>query len=164
MAILPEQLKFYSSSEGVGLGGSITSNEIISGDLNNLFDDVTSSESTNGSTEYRCLFIQNKNATIDLINAVVFIESNTTSEDTSVEIGLGTGGISSNEQTVPNETTAPSGVVFSTAEDANNGISVGTLPSDNGYVAVWIKRVVDPGAEPSTNDNFTISIFGETTA
>lgn len=164
MAILSEQLKFYKSSSGEGLGGSITGTEIISGDPTNLFDNVSSSESTLGDVEYRCLFIQNKNSTVDLLNAKVFILSNTTSLDTRIEIGLGTSGISTPEQTIPNESTAPSGVTFLSAQDAQNGLNVGNLPSSNGYVAIWVKRTVDSGAEATIADQASIKIVGETTA
>jgi hypothetical protein len=44
---------------------------------------------------------------------VVWISSNTPASDTQIAIGVGTAAVNGTEQTVANESTAPSGVTFS---------------------------------------------------
>lgn len=164
MPIVSNEIKLFKSSSGVGLGGAISATEIVSGSLNNLFDDVSSAEALAGATEYRCFYVKNTNAIISLLNTKAFIATNTPSADTNIQIGLGTAGIGVTEQTVPSETTAPSGVVFSdSCVSYATGLAIGTLPNNGGYMAVWVKRVVSAAAAAVNSDAVTLTIKGETT-
>ena len=65
-------------------------------------------------TEYRCFYVHNAmHATLTMQNSVIWIQSNTTSADTSIEIALGSSAVNGTEQTIANENTAPTGVTFS---------------------------------------------------
>lgn len=164
MPIISSELKLFKSNSGVGLGGAISATEVVSGNLNNLFDDVSSSEALSGKTEYRCCYVKNTNAAIALLNSKVFIASNTSSPFTNIQIGLGTAGIGNTEQTVPTETTAPAGVTFSdTCVAYTSGLVIGTLPANGGYMAVWVKRVVSASAVAVDSDVATLTLQGETT-
>lgn len=164
MPIASSELKFFKSSSGVGLGGAISGTEIVSGNLNNLFDDVSSAQSFTGITEYRCLYVKNTNAAINLLNTLFYIEADSSSTDTSLEIGLGTAGPNATEQTIPDEETAPAAVVFEAGIGAENALAVGTVDFNGGYHAIWIKRVVAAESDAQATDLGSLTIDGETTA
>lgn len=164
MPILSTEIKFFKSSSGVGLGGPISVTQIVSDTLNNLFDNVNSAEALAGDIEYRCFYVRNDNASIDLLNAVIYIASNTVSADTELEIGLDPAGVNATATTIVDESTAPAGVVFDPAEDFANALAIGTLPQNGGYQAVWVKRTVNAAASAIAEDPATFTVQGETTA
>ena len=164
MPILSSDVKFFKSVTGVGLGGPISSTEIVSDILNNVFDNVNSAEAIAGDTEYRCVFIKNTHASLQLLAATIFIEINSTSPDTDFEIGLDPAGINQAADVIPNESTPPVGVIFSSAPVYASGLLMGDLPASGGYHAVWIKRVVSIGAAAIAEDAVTLAVQGETTA
>ncbi len=125
-----------------------------------LFDDVSSAEATAGSVEYRCFYIHNANATLTLIAPKIWIQANTPSATTTVAIGLGSSAQGETEQTVANETTAPSAVSFSEPADFAGGIALGDIPA-GGHRAVWIRRTVNAGTA-AVADSFTIRVQGDT--
>ena len=164
MPILNTEFKYFKSSFGVGLGAAIDlAAPIVDASLNNIFDNVSPSEANDGDVEYRCIYVRNENATIDLLSAVAYIDSNTTSSDTTIEIGLGTSGANGVEQTIPDEETAPGSVVFTSPADAASGLIMGTISASNGHYPIWIKRTVAATSNPLTSDQFTIAVQGETT-
>ena len=165
MPIAASELKYYKSSSGVGLGGPISAVQITTGNINNVWDDVSSVEAAAGDEEYRCIYVKNENALIDLINSVLFVDFATPSDDTSLEIGVGIAGVGGAEQVIPDEVTAPGGVAFfNTAVDFANALVLGTIPKNGGYIGVWLKRIVDAGADAYANDGATLAVAGDTTA
>ena len=159
MPILGTEIKYYRSTND--LGGAITASEITSNQVNNLWDDIDGLGSANGETNYRCLYVRNINTSLTLQSAVVYLLSNSSVTGVSIEVGLGTSPINGTEQSVPNENTAPAGVIFSTAEDFANALSIGDIPSDS-FKAIWLKRVVVAGVNPFTNDSPTLRVSGQT--
>ena len=133
MPITSTDLKFRlsggaaNSDPNASLGGAKSSTEIGTG-LHNLFDQVGSAETTSGDTEYRCFYVHNAHATLALENAVIYIQSNTPSGDTSVEIAVGSAAVNGTEQTVANESTAPTGVTFSSAANLGAASRSATSP------------------------------------
>lgn len=127
-----------------------------------IFDDVLSAESTSGDTEYRCIYIHNAHATLSLQTAVIWLNANTASADTTIEIGVGTAAINGTEQTVANESTAPTSVTFSSPSTFGTTLALGTLPAGQ-HKAVWLKRIVNASAAAS-NDTFTLRVQGDTAA
>ncbi len=127
-----------------------------------FFDDVTSAETTAGDIEYRCLYVHNNHGSLSLQNAVIWIQSNTPSADTTADIGLGTSAINGTEQTVANENTAPIGVTYSAPANFAAGLSLGTLPAGQ-HKAVWVRRTVGALAA-AANDGFTLRVQGDTAA
>jgi hypothetical protein len=162
-------LKFYLSG-GAGntdpnasLGGARSTTAIVTSTLANLFDNINSTESTAGDTEYRCLFFRNEDSNANgLVDPVIWISSNTPSADTTIEIGLDTNGKNSAALTIVNESTAPAGVTFSVPTTKGTGLA---LPSDpymqNDYVGIWVKRIVTAGAFAASNDPATLRIEGD---
>lgn len=150
------------SNPDTSLGGAI-GGVITSGQIHNLFDKVSGAESEAGTVEYRCIYVKNNHASLTLEDAVVWIQANTPSPDTTVAIGLGTSAIGGEEDAVANETTAPAGVTFSTPEDAGSGLSIGNLPA-GGHKAIWLRRTVNAGASAFNNDGVEIRVQGDTAA
>jgi hypothetical protein len=144
----------------LSLGGVKSTSTEVSTDL---YDDVSSGEASAGSTEYRCVYVHNSHASLTMENTKIWIQTNTPSADTAVTIGLGTSSINGTEQTVANETTAPSGVSFTAPSSEGTSLSIGNIPSLQ-HKAVWIRRVVDASASAYAGDTFTLRTKCDTAA
>jgi hypothetical protein len=166
MAITASDIKFFLSggtTNTVGdnsLGGAISTTQ-ASPNPNELFDIVSGNEAAAGTTEYRCIYIKNDHPSLVLFTVRVFIATNTPSPDTTVEIALGTSALNGTEQTIANEATAPSGTSFSTAANEGAALSIGDIPAGQ-HKALWIKRIVSPGAAAFDADGVTIRVKGDT--
>ena len=165
MSVLATDLKFYlsggasNSDPNTALGGAISSTEITDNTLNNLFDNVTGDEHTAGDTEYRCFFFKNT-AAETAYNVKIWIESNTTSGDDEIQIGK-EASAGTPVQTIANESTAPTGISFSTAAGQANAISLPDLSAGIVY-AIWVKRVVSTGTTPQANNSAQIKVYCDT--
>lgn len=127
----------------------------------NLFDNVDSAESTTGSVNLRCVYVHNSHATLEMTNAVLWLSANTPSTSTDIAAGLGSSAMNGTEQTVANETTAPTSVTFSVAANKAGGIALGSIPAGQSR-AVWLRRTVSAGAAALASDGFTIRVECET--
>ena len=169
MPIVASDIKFALSGGAINtdpdssLGGIISNTFIVTAQLHNLFDLVTSSESQTGDIEYRCIYILNSHATLDLFNSAVYIQFQTPSPDTSGRIGLGTSAINGTEQTIANENTTPSGITWESQTGTTNSLSIGDLPP-GGHKALWLERTVVPGAAAYNSDMLSIQVVGDTAA
>lgn len=156
-----------NNDPNAALGGEISLTEIVNNSLQNLMDNVTADQRVTGSIEYRCFYYANTHATETLANAVVYIAAQTPAADTAIAIGLDPAGIGDGETTgvattIPDEGTAPAAVVFTAPDSAGAGLTAGDLaPGD--VIAVWVRRTVDVGAAPASNDPFTLRITGDPT-
>lgn len=144
-----------NSNPAASLGGVKSSTA-----ASNYFDDVSSAEASAGDTEYRCVYVHNNHGTLSLIGAKVFIQTNTPSSDTDVAIGLGSSAINGTEQTVADESTAPTGVSFSAPTTFAGGLAIGDLAA-GAHKAVWVRRTVNAGAAAYA-DSFTLRVQGDT--
>lgn len=162
MPIISTDIKYRLSGgaantdPNASLGGAASTTDAPAG----ILDNVSSAEAVAGDIEYRCVYVKNNHGSLTLLGAKVWIQANTPSGDTGVEIGLGTSAINGNEQTVADESTAPSGVTFSNPANEGAGLSIGDLAS-GATKAVWIKRTVTAGAA-ATSDSFTLRVKGDT--
>ena len=169
MAILVADIKFYlsggasNSDVDASLGGVVSSVEVTTSSLHNLFDRVSGAEALAGDTEYRCIYTKNTHGSLTLQTAVAWISSNTPSTASTIDIGLGTSAISATEQTVANESTAPSAVTFTAPATLGAGLAIGNLtPADT--MAIWIRRTITASAGPYTTDTVTLNVGGDTAA
>lgn len=144
---------------GSSLGGAKSSTEVST----DLFDDVSSGEASAGDTEYRCIYVHNAHGSLTMESTKIWIQANTPSTDTAITIGLGTSAINSTEQTVGDESTAPSGVSFSAPSAEGSALSIGNIPFGQ-HKAVWVKRVVNSSSAAYNNDNFTLRVKCDTAA
>ncbi|MFW0778493.1 MAG: hypothetical protein ACN2B6_12330 [Rickettsiales bacterium] len=148
------------------LGGVMSSTEITSGSLHNLFDVVSSSEASSGDTEYRCFYITNNYAgspQITAENVTLWIQTVSPSTDTVCAIGLASEGANGTAATIANESTAPASVTFTSPTDQGSGLSLGNLAPGQFY-AVWIRRVVSASASAYTNDGPLLRVSFDTAA
>lgn len=152
-----------NSNVNVSLGGAKSSTQVTDNTLNNLFDDVSGSESLAGDTEYRCVYIHNAHASLTMQNVRVYISSNTSSADDTWEIGLGSAALNATEQTVVDENTAPSAVTFSAPTTYAAGLAPADIPFGQ-HRSIWYKRIVNAAAAANNNDTITINIDCDTAA
>ena len=142
----------------LSLGGAKSNTDAGS----NLLDSVSSAEALAGDVEYRCYYVHNAHATLTLENAVAWIQANTPSADTTLDIGVGTSAVNGTEQTVANENTAPAGITFVAAINEAGAVALGNIPPGQ-HRAVWIRRTVNATAAAS-NDTATLVAKGDTQA
>jgi len=166
-------LKIYLSGgatntdPNASLGGVISSTALVDNTLHNLFAKVGAAEALAGSTKYRGIYVKNENGhTLTLQDAIAYIESQTTSGDTSIEIAVAAEVADATMATIANEDTAPASVAvdgFTALTGTANGRIVGDL-DDGSFRGIWIKRIVSEGAIAYGSDEATIGCRGETTA
>ena len=169
MAITAGDIDFHLSG-GAGnadpdaaLGGVISATQLTDASLHNLFDIVSSAEASAGDTEYRCIYVKNAHGSLALENAVVWIQTQTPSADTSVEIALAGEGVNGTAETVANESTAPVGETFSAPGDVGSALAIGNIPAGQ-HQAIWIKRIVGAAATAYNSDSVVIRVQGDTAA
>lgn len=163
MPIASSDIKYFLSGGGANtdpaasLGGAQSSVQVTP---NDLFDDVSSAEASAGDVEYRCVYVQNTHATLTLIGAKVYIQSQTSSADTDLSIALAGEGKNGTAETVADEGTAPVGETFSQPASFAAGLALGDLaPGD--YYPIWLRRTVNSAAAGAA-DAWTIRVQGDT--
>jgi hypothetical protein len=145
------------------LGGAKSSTALTDNTTHNLWDVVSSAESSAGDTEYRCIYVHNNHGSLTLQSAKVWINTNTPSADTAIRIALGTSAVNGTEQTIANESTAPTGVTWSTAANEGAALSIGNIPAGQ-HKAIWIERVISAAASAANDDSYVLSYAGDTAA
>jgi len=146
-----------NADPALALGGAKSSAQFTT---NVIFDDVTSSEAATGDAEYRCLYVHNAHATLTLLGAKVWIQSQTSSADTDIAIALGGEGLNGTAEAIANEGTAPVGEPFSQPSSFAAGLTLGDLAPGSHY-PVWVRRTVNAAAA-GTTDAWTIKVKGDT--
>lgn len=161
MPIISTDIKYRLSGggsntdPGASLGGVKSSTDAGS----TIFDNVSSAEAAAGDIEYRCVYVHNNHGSLSLTGAKLWIQANTPSGDTTIDVGVGTSAVNGTEQTVANENTAPVTVSFSAAANEGAAISLGDIPAGQ-HRAVWIRRTVTAAAA-AANDSFTLRTKGD---
>jgi len=169
MAITASDIKFYLSGGGsnsdvnAALGGAISSTEVTSASLHNLFDKVSGAEASAGDTEYRCIYVKNTHGSLTWESVKAWVSTNTPSTDSTIDIALGGEGKNGTAETVANENTAPSGESFSAPSSYASGLSLGDLDAGD-YYPIWIRRTISASATAYNTDGATISVQGDTAA
>lgn len=149
-----------NASGNASLGGA-KSSTVASSTVDQLFDAVSAAEAAAGTVEYRCIYLHNANGADTMTNARVWVSSNTPLAGTTLDIGVGTAAVNGTEQTIANETTAPTSVTFSAPTTASAGLALGTIPPGQ-HKAIWLRRTVTAGAGSSASDGFTLGFDAET--
>ena len=177
MAIVSTDIKFWLTGVGsvddpqpdpnASLGGKRSSTEMVTAELNNLFDDISGAEAESGDTEYRGIIIQNKHASLTLYNAKAFLSvqpngSRATKE--SIQIATNTVWEGDCIDTIATENDAPDGAgAFSAPATYATGLALGDL-GVNGQIGLWIKRLAPASTEASESADFTLVVQGDTTS
>lgn len=152
-----------NSDPNASLGGAKSSTAIVDNTLNNLWDDVSGDEGSAGDTEYRAFYVHNNHGTLTLLAPKVWISADTTSTNDEVDIGIGSSAVNGTEQTVANESTAPSAVTFSHPTTKSAGLSLTDIPAGQ-HKAVWVRRVVGASAAALDNNAYNITVEGDSAA
>lgn len=169
MAIVAGDIDFLLSGGGsnadpdASLGGAISSTEITDASLHNLFDVVGSAEASAGDVEYRCMYVKNSHATLTLSNAVVWIQTQTPSDDTAIAIALAGEGVNGTAETIADESTAPAGESFTAPANEGAALAIGDIPPGE-HQAIWVRRTVSAAASAYTGDSVVLRVKGDTAA
>ena len=151
------------------IGKYISTTELVTDTLNNLFDNVTGAENAASSPEYRCVFVHNSHGSLSLENAAIYISAQV-SGGTDVAIAIDNvaasaiGSSSAQAFAATDSSTSPGGSAgsFSSPSSSGAALSLGNIPA--GFCkAVWIRRTAaNTGALDS--DGSTFIVFGDTAA
>ena len=180
MAIVSTDIKFWLTGKAAevidypqpdpnaSLGEGRSSTEMVTAELNNLFDDISGAEAESGDTEYRGIIIQNKHASLTLYNAKAFLSvqpngSRATKESIQIATDMVWG---DHIFEIATENDAPSGAetgVFSAPATYATGLALGDL-GVNGQIGLWIKRLAPASTEASESADFTLVVQGDTTS
>lgn len=151
-----------ASTPAASLGDQVATTVITDATLNNLFDDVSGSEASAGSTEYRCIFILNNHATLTLTSPTITIQSQTAGGGT-IDIATDNiavsakGAAGAQAATIANETTAPVGVsAFGAGPLSFADLAPGQVKG------IWLRRTVAPGASALNPDGVILRVTGDT--
>lgn len=144
------------------LGGAIHATTITDNSLHNLFDVVSSGEALSGSTEYRCVYLKNNHGSLTLNDAYVYM-TGATPGGSSAEIAAGSSAVNGTEQTIANETTAPTGVTWVSGVGSGNLVVLGNIPAGQ-HKAIWIKRIIPASTGTYSNDSLVLQVGGATPA
>lgn len=156
-----------AGTAATSLGDQISTTAMPDATLNALFDDISGAENAASTVDYRCLFIHNSNASNALQDAAVWLSAEVAG-GASIAVGVDTtaasaiGAAVAQALTIANETTAPSGVSFSSPTSFATGVALGTINA--GYCrAIWVRRTAANSAALNS-DGVTLSVQGDTAA
>lgn len=144
----------YGGAMSTVSGGIITTNV-----LNNDMDDITSAEASSGITIYHNYYYKNEHATLTYISPKFYIDTQTNSGDTSVEMALVAEAKNVATTRLADEETAPSSITFSTPANYAGGIAIGSLDAGD-YRGIWVKYIVGSSAS-AVLDSYTLGIQGD---
>lgn len=150
------------------LGKYVSTTQVSSTALNNLFDNISGAENAASDVEYRCFFVHNAHATLTLQSAVVYLSGGDPAGGANVAIGVDTtaasaiGSASAQALQVADEGTAPAGVSFSTPTTAGTGLALGNIGPGQ-CRAVWVRRAAANTAAVNA-ETVTIAVSGDTAA
>lgn len=172
MAIASSDIKYrYSVVAAAGnatagtaagsLGDQISTTDITTATLNNIFDDVSGAEAAAGDVEYRCFFVLNDHATLTLQGAIAQLTSQTAGGGL-IAFGLDPAAVSPKAQasaqaaTIANESSAPAGVTFNSTDQ-----TIGDIPAGS-CKGIWLRRTVTAGAGALNPDGVVMTVVGDT--
>lgn len=145
------------------LGDQVSTTQITTATLNNLWDDTSGAESAAGDVEYRGIFVHNNHATLTYTNATVEVNSQTAlggSIDLATDnIAVSAKGSASPQMaTIANESTSPGGGAgsFGAGPLALGDIGPGQVKG------VWVRRTVTAGASAVDPDGAILRVLGDT--
>ena len=164
MVLIDSDLKLVKSANSVGgvdsLGGTMT-NTVITDIKQSLWDIVKDTElsgSVVGEYEYRCIFVKNDSPTNDTMEDCYFwVEQNTASPYTDIDVAVGSAPAGDDEQTITNEDTPPKNVFWTFAPDESEAQYLGSIAKGVGK-SIWLRRHAGPARSGSSYqaDNYIL--------
>lgn len=157
-----------TGTPGASLGKYVSTTEVDDDIENELFTAATGAQNAASEVHYQCVFVKNNHATLTLVGAKVYVESEV-SGGASIAIALDSTAISDADSasaqalTIASITTAPAGpLTFSTPTTTGAALSIGDLVPD-AVKAIWVRRTLANTAAKD-NDGFRLTVFGDTAA
>lgn len=151
-----------AGTPATSLGKYVSTSVITTAQLNNLWDNVTGSESAAGDVEYRAIAVLNNHASLTLTNAQIEIQSQT-SGGGLIAIAVDNvaasakGSASAQGDEIADESEAPSPVgAFGSGPLALGDLGPGQVR------LVWLRRTVTAGAGAVDPDGVVLRVFGDT--
>lgn len=151
-----------AGTEAGSLGKYVSTTQITTAQLNELFDDVSGAESAAGDVEYRCFFVLNNHPTLTYFNPSVEVASQV-SGGASVDLATDNiavsakGSASAQAAEIATEQTAPTGV----SAFGPGPLLLGSLGPGQ-VKGVWVRRTVTAGAAATNPDGFIALVKGDT--
>lgn len=149
------------------LGGYMSRSVWTGGVLHDLFAAVTGDENAALVSEYRCLYLINKHATLTWTAPVLWLTAQTAGGanyaigvDAIVARPLATSQLQAT--IVPDVNTPPANVAFSAPVTKETGLAVGSIPPGHGR-AVWFRRTTANSAAAAA-DGASVRAEGDTLA
>lgn len=151
-----------NSDPNASLAGIISTTILVDATINNLFDDVSGSESNAGDIEYRHVYIQNADPSIPLTDPRVYISQDSTGTGDEIDIALGNAANGATETAIANESTAPSpGLTFTHPTTYGSGLAPSNVTAGS-YFSLWIRRTVNAGGAAKNNNTAIWNVDGDT--
>lgn len=148
-----------NTNPALSLGGNVSTTEVISDNLHNLFRRITDSEASSGITIYRCVAIKNKNVTDTMRNVVFYMVQDTVSPGDLSLYSFAQSAKNVAEAAIVDEFTQPTGakINFIATLNRTGGLALGDLlPGE--YINVWLRVSVNPGAQQFTENFFRVRV------
>jgi hypothetical protein len=92
-----------------------------------------------------------------MLNAKVYITTNTPSTDDTVDVAVGTAAINGTEQTIADENTAPTGLTWSNVSTYATGLALGDIPFGQ-HKGIWFRRTLTAGASAFDSDSVIFEV------
>ncbi len=156
-----------SSNAASSLGKYISTTQISSGVLYNLFPTLTGDQNATQASDYKCIFIHNSHATLTLLTPVVWLTSLTASS-TTYAIGLDSnpasaiGSSAAQAALIATTNDVPGGVTFSSPTTKVGGIALGNIGPGQ-VIALWVRRKAN-NTGALANDSVTLALDADTAA
>lgn len=154
-----------NTDPNLSLGGVTSSTEFVSDSLNNLFGAATASQAENGAVQYRALAVKNTHVSDTWTAMKMWLSQLAKKADASDYTAYASFalGLDATTGDIPNDTTAPSGVTFTSPTTRSGGISCSDL-APAVEKRIWVRRTIVAGAVYDSAVNHRITYGGERSA
>jgi hypothetical protein len=139
------------------LGGQRSSTQITSDSAQNLFDNITRTETLIGKIEYRCLYVYNPSGN-PFTNCRVSITTHPGTSNVFIgsdPAGKGDGQSNGVATSIVTEDSVPTNVTFTGEDEDTFEVPCGLLNAGEGC-PIWIKRTAEKGAAQTVT--FTLKV------
>jgi hypothetical protein len=147
-----------NSDPNASLAGVKSSTVLVDATVNNLFDDVSGSESNAGDIEYRHVYIHNADGSLVGQTPRIYISQDSTGTGDEIDIALGAAANGATETAIGNESTAPGGgVTFSHPTTYGSGLAPSNVNAGS-HISLFIRRTVSAGGAAKNNNTAIFNV------
>jgi hypothetical protein len=151
-----------NSDPNASLAGIISTTILVDATLNNLFDDVSGSESNAGDVEYRHVYVKNADPSLTAQTPRVYISQDSTGTGDEIDIALGNAANGATETAIANESTAPSPTLtFTHPTTYGSGLAPSNVTFGS-YFSLWVKRTVQAAGAAKNNNTAIFNVDVDT--